>query len=122
MIKKRWKPEPFPNWLTFIPSQNHPELVANFAEELANSLGIECFEAVNKIKLNKPQKKMQNTSHRCKNLDGVFEISSNLPNGPVLLVDDIYDSGWTFAVVSALLRRSGSGKVLPFAVMSASNS
>ena len=67
-------------------------------------------------------KKMQNTSHRCKNLDGVFEISSNLPNGPVLLVDDIYDSGWTFAVVSALLRRSGSGKVLPFSVMSASNS
>ena len=122
MIKKRWKPDPFPNWLTYIPSQNHPELVANFAKELANILDIECFDAVNKIKLNKPQKKMQNTSHRCKNLDGVFEISSNLPNGPVLLVDDIYDSGWTFAVVSALLRRSGSGKVLPFSVMSASNS
>jgi ATP-dependent DNA helicase RecQ len=120
LIKEKWKPESFPSWLTFVPS-NRSELVANFADELANALGIKFFDVVKKIKHNKPQKKMENANYRCKNLDGVFEISANIPKGSVLLVDDIYDSGWTFAVISALLRRSGSDKVFPFAVASTSN-
>jgi ATP-dependent DNA helicase RecQ len=37
-------------------------------------------------------------------------------SGCVLLVDDIVDSGWTFAVVSALLREAGSGPVFPLAL------
>jgi len=122
LIKQRWKPNPFPNWLTYIPSHNHPELVSKFAEGLAKELGIQCVNVVNKIKINQPQKLMENTEFRCKNLDGVFEISSNLPSGSALLIDDAYDSGWTFSVVSALLRQSGSEEIFPFAVMSTSTS
>ena len=36
--------------------------------------------------------------------------------GPVLLVDDILDSRWTFTVVAALLRLAGSGPVFPLAL------
>jgi ATP-dependent DNA helicase RecQ len=36
--------------------------------------------------------------------------------GPVLLVDDVIDSGWTATVVARLLRRSGASAVLPFAL------
>jgi ATP-dependent DNA helicase RecQ len=36
--------------------------------------------------------------------------------GPVLLVDDVIDSGWTATVVTRLLRRAGVPAVLPFAL------
>ena len=64
---------------------------------------------------------MQNKFYQCTNLDGVFEITSSTPSGPVLLIDDIYDSGWTFTVISALLRRAGSSHIYPFAVTSTTN-
>ncbi len=122
LIKERWSPNPLPSWLTYVPSHNHPDLVSKFAEGLARELQIQCIDVVHKIKINQPQKLMENSEFRCKNLDGVFEISSSIPSGSVLLVDDAYDSGWTFAIVSALLRQSGSGEVFPFALMSTSTS
>ncbi|MFK0570277.1 RecQ family ATP-dependent DNA helicase [Endozoicomonas sp.] len=122
LIRGRWQPTPFPEWITFVPSQNYPKLVADFAHELARLLGIPCCEVISKARLNRPQKTMENTEYRCHNLDGAFSITENIPVGPVLLVDDAVDSGWTFAVIAALLRRHGSGPVFPFAVMSTATS
>ena len=61
---------------------------------------------------------MQNRFHQCNNLDGVFEIENDIPDTPVLLVDDIVDSGWTLTIISALLRIAGSGKVFPVVLAS----
>jgi ATP-dependent DNA helicase RecQ len=36
--------------------------------------------------------------------------------GPVLLVDDVIDSGWTMTVVARNLRNAGASAVLPFAL------
>ena len=44
-----------------------------------------------------------------------FPISTDV-DGPVLLVDDVIDSGWTATVVARLLRRAGASAVLPFAL------
>ena len=77
-------------------------------------------DAIHKIKNNEPQKNQQNRFHQCQNLDGVFEISGNIPETPVLLVDDIIDSGWTVTVLAALLRQAGSGPVFPVALTSTS--
>nr|WP_228046438.1 RecQ family ATP-dependent DNA helicase [Saccharopolyspora sp. HNM0983] len=46
------------------------------------------------------------------------ELSARLPEvgGPVLLVDDLSDTGWTSAVVGRSLRRAGAPAVLPFAL------
>jgi ATP-dependent DNA helicase RecQ len=38
--------------------------------------------------------------------------------GPVLLVDDLTDTGWTLTVAAALLRDAGASAVLPFALAS----
>ena len=65
-------------------------------------------------------KHMENTEFRCRNLNGVFQVDADIPDGPVLLVDDAVDSRWTFTVISALLLRAGSGPVFPFAIMSTS--
>ena len=32
LIRERWKPDPFPAWITYVPSHRHPELVAEFAQ------------------------------------------------------------------------------------------
>ena len=118
MIQKRWQPSPFPQWITCIPSNRYPHLVPSFAKRLANKMSIPYVSAVTKVKDNEPQKFQQNRCHQCRNLDGVFVVKSVVLDTPVLLIDDIVDSKWTLMTVAALLRRSGSGPVYPFALAS----
>ena len=40
--------------------------------------------------------------------------------GPVLLVDDVTDTGWTMTMAARVLRRAGAPEVLPFALASVS--
>jgi ATP-dependent DNA helicase RecQ len=49
-----------------------------------------------------------------------FGAKPIIPSGPVLLVDDVVDSGWTLALASISLRLNGSGPVYPFALAKAS--
>jgi len=59
---------------------------------------------------------MNNSFHQCRNQDGVFEIHGQVPQSPVLLIDDVIDSGWTLTIIAALLRQAGSGAVFPLAL------
>lgn len=121
MIQQRWQPNPAPQWVGCVPSRNHPELVPYFARRLAARLGLPFIDAVSKVKDNQPQKGQQNRFHQCRNLDGAFAINqAALPDTPVLLVDDIVDSGWTLTVIAALLQQAGSGVVYPAALASSS--
>ena len=60
---------------------------------------------------------MENSYQQVRNLDGAFDINLE-PKAylPCLLVDDMIDSGWTFTVVSALLRQAGCSAVYPMAL------
>ena len=116
MLNKRWQPLPYPEWVTCVPSRTHANLVPNYARRLAAALGLPFSPIVTKVRDNEPQKMQQNRFHQCRNLDGVFHIGSPVPEGPVLLVDDITDSRWTLTVIGALLRNSGSGPVWPLAL------
>jgi len=120
MIVKRWEPTPPPEWVTCVPSLRHPELVPDFARRLATRLELPFMAAIRKKVDNEPQKNQRNRSHQCRNLDGVFEISGEILDTPVLLVDDVIDSGWTVTVLSALLRQAGSDAVYPVALASTS--
>ena len=120
MIRDRWQPDPAPQWITCVPSNRHPTLVSDFAKRLAQRLGLPFVDVINKVRTNEPQKMQQNRFHQCRNLDGVFDIDKDIPAGPVLLIDDIIDSGWTMTVLAALLRQKGSGPVFPVALASTS--
>ncbi|WP_042393925.1 RecQ family ATP-dependent DNA helicase [Streptacidiphilus carbonis] len=60
-----------------------------------------------------------NSAQRLRTLHGSFELPEQLSaalsllEGPVLLVDDFTDSGWTLAVAARMLRRAGAPGVLP---------
>ena len=116
MINQRWRPAPAPEWLCCVPSLTRPGLVPDFARRLAEAIGIPFVNCVSKVAENEQQKHQHNRHHQCINLDGVFDVLGDVPAGPVLLVDDMIDSGWTFAVIAALLRRKGSGLVRPVAL------
>lgn len=120
MIQQRWQPGPAPQWVCCVPSRNHPELVPDFARRLAARLGLPFVDAVSKVKDNQPQKDQQNRFHQCRNLDGAFAVTQLYQGQPVLLVDDIVDSGWTLTVIAALLQQAGSGVVYPVALASSS--
>lgn len=108
-----------PGWLTYVPSQRHPQLVKDFAYRLAAVLGIPCKDAIVTASDRPPQKTMQNSFKQSQNLDGAFGIdTTHIFAAPVLLLDDAVDSGWTFAVTTALLRRAGVQAVYPIALTS----
>jgi ATP-dependent DNA helicase RecQ len=111
-----WSPSPKPMWVTCIPSLKHPNLVPDFAERLASSLGLPYIPCISKIKDNSEQKLMDNSFQQAKNLDGVFSIDSNIRDTPCLLVDDMIDSRWTLTVAAALLRSAGCEAVFPLAL------
>jgi ATP-dependent DNA helicase RecQ len=118
---RAWSPDPQPAWVACVPSLQHPDLVPEFAERLARRLGVPFRSCVRKTRANQPQKEMENSFQQAHNLDGAFVVDRRMvENGPVLLVDDVTDSGWTFTVLAALLRQAGCSAVIPLALAVAS--
>lgn len=114
---REWAPNPAPQWVTCIPSLNHPELVPDFAARLASALGLPFVQCIGKARANSQQKFMKNNYQQVRNLDGAFNINLEPKEYlPCLLVDDMTDSGWTFTVASALLRQAGCTNVYPMAL------
>jgi ATP-dependent DNA helicase RecQ len=114
LILSRWQPDPPPGWVTAIPSRRHPRLVPDFAERLANALRLPFVPALVRAKDAPEQKTMANSTMQARNVQGTLTISTDIPSGPVLLVDDIVDSRWTLTLAGWLLRTHGSGIVYPF--------
>lgn len=118
-IFNNWQPDPFPEWVTAIPSGRTHQLVPSFAQRLASKLKIPFKMVLRKKHTNELQKKMNNSYQQCKNLLDAFEICELCPAGTVLLVDDITDSGWTMTIAGIMLRENGCGSVIPFTLAAA---
>ena len=59
---------------------------------------------------------MANSAQQVNNVGAAFEIAADLPDGPVLLVDDTVSSQWTLTMVGSQLRQAGCPAVHPFAL------
>jgi ATP-dependent DNA helicase RecQ len=117
----RWKPDPPPAWMTAIPSATRPALVHAFAMALAERLGLP-FAEVFSATSGASQKSMENSAQRFRNVHAKLGLVTTDPEShPVLLVDDIADSGWTFTYAAWLLRSAGVERVFPLALAIASN-
>ncbi|AXE23332.1 recombinase RecQ [Streptomyces globosus] len=103
-----------------VPSLTRPQLVDSLARGIA-SVGRLPF--LGTLDHTGPEgayaARRSNSAQRLRGLSGAFAVPEELAAalqrspGPVLLVDDSTDSGWTLAVAARLLRRAGSGEVLP---------
>jgi ATP-dependent DNA helicase RecQ len=122
LIRNRWNPVPPPLWVTCVPSRRHLTLVPDFARRLAHKLGLPFLECIRKVHDTEPQKSRANSFQQAQNLAGAFVVdAAAVRTEPVLLVDDMVDSRWTFTVLALLLRHAGSGPVFPFALADTSS-
>jgi len=113
-LLKRWTWEARPTWICPIPSRTHPVLIGSLAERIGAIGKLEVVPALARIAENRPrQRTMSNSGNQVANVLDAFALDGELPSGPVLVVDDLSQSGWTMTVVAELLRREGSGPVLP---------
>jgi ATP-dependent DNA helicase RecQ len=120
-IRDRWRMTPPPAWVTALPSSHRAGLVDRFARALAGELGLPYVDALTVLQGAPPQKTMQNSAQQLANAHRKLGVDGAAVRGePVLLVDEIVDSGWTLTVVGHLLRTHGSGEVYPFALAVAS--
>ena len=118
MVEATWRPSPAPAWVTCVPSRRTDPLVPGFAERLAVRLRLPFVSAVEATRDVERQRLQENSAHKRANLRGAFavRVPEAFRGKPVLLVDDVRDSGWTFTVVAAQLRAAGAGRVFPLAL------
>ncbi|EST34238.1 RecQ family ATP-dependent DNA helicase [Streptomyces roseochromogenus] len=109
-----------------VPSLTRPKLVSSLAQGIAAigrlpHLGSLTYTGPNGAHA----ARRSNSAQRLRALSGSFTVPEDLAGalaaspGPVLLVDDYTESGWTLAVAARLLRRAGSGPVLPLVLAAA---
>ena len=117
MIETDLAPAPAPTWVTGVPSLRSSDLVPGFARRLADRLGLPYRSSLVKVRQTPPQKAMENSVQQARNVIGAFAVEAGeVESGPVLLVDDMVDSRWTFTICGAALLEAGSGPVYPVAL------
>jgi len=118
-IRDRWKPVPAPTWVTAVPSAGRVEA---FARSLAERLSLPFVDALLAVFASGDAAAPQNSAQQLANAYAGLSIraGADVGPGPVLLVADLVDSGWTFTVAGWLLRTHGSGDVHPYALAAAS--
>jgi ATP-dependent DNA helicase RecQ len=116
MIETDLEPDPWPTWVTSVPSTRH-EIVDDFARRLAERLGLPYRSALIKVRETPQQKQMENSPNQARNAIGSFAVRpGEIEPGPVLLVDDMVDSRWTLTTCGFALRDAGAGPVFPIAL------
>jgi ATP-dependent DNA helicase RecQ len=119
LLIHRWRPDPFPIWVTAVPSRRRPSLVPDFAARLAAALELPFVAALEKIRDTPQQKTMENSAQQLANIAGTFGVVlGSIRPDPVLVVDDMVDSRWTFTEIAHVLRSAGVAAVYPLALAS----
>lgn len=111
-----WSPPTPIQWVTAVPSSRSGDLVPDAARRLAERLGVSYRPAIERIAERPPQEAQANSAHQRSNVEDAFAVSGEVSTGAVLVVDDLIDSGWTLTEVGRVLRRAGSGPVVPLAL------
>lgn len=109
-----WDPSPTPEWVTAVPSTTSPGTVTDYAARLAARLELPFIDVVRVDGAKSPQRSFENSYQKCWNVSGAFDVQTEVPTTPVLLVDDLVDSRWTVTEAGITLRRAGAGPVIPF--------
>ncbi|MFJ5262173.1 RecQ family ATP-dependent DNA helicase [Streptomyces sp. NPDC088387] len=109
-----------------VPSLSRPRLVGSLAEGIATVGRLPLLGTLTHVGPDGAHAvRRSNSAQRLRALSDAFTVSGELADaltrtpGPVLLVDDFTDTGWTLAVAARLLRRAGSGEVLPLVLAAA---
>ncbi|WP_370935630.1 RecQ family ATP-dependent DNA helicase [Amycolatopsis sp. cg13] len=102
-----------------IPSATRPQLVDSLALRLS---AIGRLDYLGELASAGPPPRQANSAQRLADLWRRLSLPEDVAasvaqaQGPVLLVDDLIDTGWTMTLAARLLRKAGAEGVLPFAL------
>lgn len=118
-----WDWETRPTAVMAVDSDRHPALITSLARKLAE-LGRLTDLGVLRYAPDRRPVTAANSAYRVAALDRSFSTPDpavvTAGGGPVLLVDDMADSGWTLTMAARAVRAAGAQQVLPFALASTS--
>jgi ATP-dependent DNA helicase RecQ len=110
--------QPRPVGVVAMASHTRPQLIHSLATHVAEVGRLPLLGSV-EYAGDVPRVARSNSAQRLKALAGALTVPPALAAalqeaaGPVLLVDDMTETGWTVAVVARMLRRAGAEGVLP---------
>jgi ATP-dependent DNA helicase RecQ len=111
-----------PTSVVTLPSRSRPVLVGTLGERIAGIGRLTYLGALGYATADGPGPRRHNSAQRLASLWHSLVVPEDLraalkaADGPVLLVDDQIDTGWTMTVAAALLRDAGASAVLPLAL------
>jgi ATP-dependent DNA helicase RecQ len=110
-----------PAGVVTLPSRTRPVLIAGLGERIAATGRLAYLGGLG-YSGDVPQERQHNSAQRLRwlwhdlTLPGPLGASVARLDGPVLVVDDRIETGWTMTVAAKLLRAAGAPAVLPFAL------
>ena len=111
-----------PTSVVTLPSRSRPVLVGTLGERIAGIGRLTYLGALGYATADGPGPRRHNSAQRLASLWRSLVVREDLQaaleaaDGPVLLIDDQIDTGWTMTVAAALLRDAGASAVLPLAL------
>ncbi|ROO89379.1 ATP-dependent DNA helicase RecQ [Actinocorallia herbida] len=106
-----WKWAERPVAVASIASRTRPELVGSLTEHICRVGRLPYLGALTSTGPVPPVQ--HNSAMRLRAVLASLTLDFPAPTGPVLLIDDLSDTGWTLTVAARLLRGSGATAVLP---------
>ncbi|MDX6198593.1 MAG: ATP-dependent helicase RecQ [Actinomycetota bacterium] len=112
-----WGWETRPTGVVGLPSRSRPLLVSSLSRRLSDVGRLPLLGTLERVH-DSSVHGGSNSAQRLLAVHGAFALPSDLKldGGPVLLVDDRIDTGWTMTEAARLLRAGGAGHVLPLAL------
>ncbi|MDT5105958.1 MAG: ATP-dependent helicase RecQ [Mycobacterium sp.] len=118
-----WEWATRPTAVLALDSDNHPKLITSLARELSRLGRLTDLGTLQYAPERRPVT-AANSAYRVAALHGSWlppdPAVIGTAGGPVLLVDDVTDTGWTLTMAARVVREAGASDVLPFALASTS--
>jgi ATP-dependent DNA helicase RecQ len=112
-----WGWQTRPAGVVALPSRTRPQLVGSLAARLAQVGRLPLLGTLQPTGTAPSTAAGSNSAQRLRAVHGGFvvppELAVQLAGGPLLLVDDRVDTGWTLTEAARVLRHAGAGPVLP---------
>jgi ATP-dependent DNA helicase RecQ len=110
-----------PAGIVTMPSRTRPVLITSLGQQIAQVGRLSYLGSLGYASLDGPGPRRHNSAQRLRSLWHALTVPDDLRSaisrttGPLLLIDDRIETGWTMTVAAKLLREAGAPAILPLA-------